>query len=231
MLFGHNTNVAFSGTSLHVQTEDRGIAHALIDTAVYHKGRVLLRRTNNYFDLLPLDAEREELLRQRVDDQHRMIVEGIRSGAVKIILPPPAPAPAPTAAGSAAPAAQPAPATAAAAGTATAPEAASSAPALTLELMNGKTWLQGKRAYLQVVVRRTENHKVAAGALVTARVEGGDRPAEISELSDSTGLARLEFSIPALLGEESCLVIEAMLGKLRGQVRFQMRAKSRSPFA
>lgn len=231
MLFGHNTDVAFSGTVLHVQTEDRGIGHALIDTAVYHKGRVLLRRTNNYFDLLPLDAEREGLLRQRVDDQHRMIVEGIRSGAVNIILPPPTLAPAPMAANSTAPAAQPAGAAAAATGAAPAPEAASNAPALTLELLNGKTWLQGKRAYLQVVVRHKENHKVAAGALVTARVEGGDRPAEISELSDSTGLARLEFSIPALLGEESCLVIEAMLGKLKGQVRFQMRAKSRSPFA
>ncbi|HYL61535.1 MAG TPA: hypothetical protein VE077_02860 [Candidatus Methylomirabilis sp.] len=227
MLFGHNTDVPFSGTVLHVQTEDRGSAHALIDTAVYHKGRVLLRRTNNYFDLLPLDHDREEQLRKRVDDQHRLIVEGIRSGALHIVLPPATPAVAPSA-----PAPTPQPASAAAAGVAPAPQAPNSnAAALTLELLNGKTWLQGKRAHLQVVVRRKEDHKVAAGALVTARVEGGDRPAEISDLSDSTGLARLEFSIPALLGEEACLVIEAMLGKLKGHVRFQMRAKSRAPFA
>lgn len=224
MLFGHNTDVHFGETILHVQTEDRGTAHALIDTSVYHKGRVLHRRTNNYFDLLPLDADREQQLRKRVDDQHRTVVEGIRSGALQITLPvapPPVAAPHSPAA-----AAQPP----AQAGAAPVDQAASDAAALTLELMNGKTWLQGKRAYLQVVVRRKENRKVAAGALVTARVEGGDRRAEISELSDSTGLARLEFSIPDVMGEDSCLVIEATLGKLKGQVRFQMRVKSRLPF-
>jgi len=36
---------------------------------------VLHRRTNNYFDLLPLDAAREEALKLRVDEQHRTIVE------------------------------------------------------------------------------------------------------------------------------------------------------------
>ncbi|HKW56525.1 MAG TPA: hypothetical protein VJN42_04135 [Candidatus Acidoferrum sp.] len=226
MLFGHNTDVPFSGTVLHVQTEDRGTAHALIDTAVYHKGRVLHRRTNNYFDLLPLDPDRQELLRKRVDDQHRVVVEGIRSGELQITLPTAVPA----APASAAPnAAQPSAATAAS--TAPALPSPNNAAALSLELLNGKTWLQGKRAYLQIVVRRKENHRVAAGALVTARVEGGDRPAEISDLSDSTGLAKLEFSIPAVLGDEACLVIEALLGKLKGHVRFQMRAKSRAPFA
>lgn len=224
MLFGHNTDVHFEGTMLHVQTEDRGAAHALIDTSVYHKGRVLHRRTNNYFDLLPLDPDREQLLRKRIDEQHRTIVEGIRSGALQITLPAVAVAVAPAAAATK----TAAPATAS--GAASPAQGVSDTAALSLELINGKTWLQGKRAYLQVVVRRKENRKVAAGALVTARVEGGDRRAEISELSDSTGLARLEFSIPDVIGEESCLVIEAMLGKLKGQIRFQMRAKSRLPY-
>lgn len=226
MLFGHNTDVPFAGTVLHVQTEDRGVGHALIDTAVYHKGRVLHRRTNNYFDLLPLDRDREEQLRKRVDEQHRAIVEGIRSGELQITVPvavAPAVAPSTTASSLQPPAA-------ASSSAASLPEPVNNAAALSLELTNTKTWLQGKRAYLQVVVRRKENRKVAAGALVTARVEGGDRRAEISEMSDSTGLARLEFSIPDVLGPESFLVLEAMLGKLKGQVRFQMRAKSRLPY-
>src|SRR6266481_1397034 len=67
MLFGHNTNVKAGDTTYHVQTEDRGVAHALIDTTVYFRGRVLHRRTNNYFDLLPLDADRERELKLRVD--------------------------------------------------------------------------------------------------------------------------------------------------------------------
>ena len=225
MLFGHNTDVQFAGTVLHVQTEDRGVGHALIDTAVYHKGRVLHRRTNNYLDLLPLDRDREELLRKRVDEQHRAIVEGIRSGELQITVPVVQVPPAVAVPNAATPASQQPAAT-----TPPVPRAANDAAALSLELMNTKSWLQGKRAYLQVVVRRSENGKAAAGAQVTARVEGGNRRAEISELCDTTGLARLEFSIPDVLGEESFLVIEAIVGKLKGQIRFQMRAKSRLPF-
>ena len=54
MLFGHNSNVKVGETTFHVQTEDRGVASGLIDTTVYHAGRVMHRRTNNYHDLIPL---------------------------------------------------------------------------------------------------------------------------------------------------------------------------------
>jgi hypothetical protein len=63
MIFGHNTNVNVDGTVYHVQTEEHGAANALIDTTVYCRGRVLHRRTNNYFDLLPLNADREGALK------------------------------------------------------------------------------------------------------------------------------------------------------------------------
>jgi hypothetical protein len=59
MLFGHNSNVTVGTEIVHVQTENRGANHAFIDTTVHWKGRVLHRRTNNYQDLLPLDAESE----------------------------------------------------------------------------------------------------------------------------------------------------------------------------
>jgi hypothetical protein len=87
MLFGHNTNVTVAGTAYHVQTEDRGISHALIDTTVYFRGRVLHRRTNNYFDLLPLNPDREQALKLRLDEQHNNVVEEIRSGGLTLALP------------------------------------------------------------------------------------------------------------------------------------------------
>jgi hypothetical protein len=87
MLFGHNTNVTVGGTAYHIQTEDRGVSHALIDTTVYFRGRVLHRRTNNYFDLLPLDTDREQALKLRLDEQHRNVVEDIRSGTLHLALP------------------------------------------------------------------------------------------------------------------------------------------------
>ncbi len=63
MLFGHNTNVTLEGTVFHVQTEDRGVNSATLDTTVHCRGRVLHRRTNKYHDLLPLDAEKEKSLK------------------------------------------------------------------------------------------------------------------------------------------------------------------------
>src|ERR1700752_213384 len=87
MVFGHNSNVMIGSDTVHVQTEERGTAHPVIDTTVHWKGRVLHRRTTNYNDLLPLDPSKEATLKARVDDQHRAVLEDIRSGALKVTVP------------------------------------------------------------------------------------------------------------------------------------------------
>src|ERR1700735_3449390 len=84
MLFGHNTNVTVDGTVFHVQTEDRGVTTAIIDTTVHCRGRVLHRRTNKYHDLLPLDADKEKSLKSRLDEQHFGVVEELKTGALKV---------------------------------------------------------------------------------------------------------------------------------------------------
>ncbi|GAC1666430.1 MAG: hypothetical protein NVS9B4_22130 [Candidatus Acidiferrum sp.] len=88
MIFGFNTNVKAGNSTYHVQTEDRGLANALIDTVVYCGGRIIHRHTGNYLDLLPLDADREAALKLRLDEQHRGVVEAIRSGALQVAPPP-----------------------------------------------------------------------------------------------------------------------------------------------
>ena len=208
MLFGHNSNVKAGETTYHVQTEDRGATTALIDTTVYFRGRVLHRRTNNYFDLLPLNAGHEQALKQRLDEQHRAVVEEIRTGALRLALPQDEKVPAPAAA----------------------PDSASTHKVLSLELLNAGTWLSGKRALLQVAVRNQANQAVE-GARVTARVDGA---AEISDYSAKTGPSghtKLEFDMPRLAGPEPALVIEASHSNARGHLRFQLRAKPRVPSA
>jgi hypothetical protein len=222
MLFGHNTNVKAGDTTYHVQTEDRGSDHALIDTTVYFRGRVLHRRTNNYFDLLPLDADREQALKLRVDEQHRTIVEQIQSGALSVALPPEekpvvAPVPAPP---KAAPAPAPAPA----------PAAVPPSSALKLELINPRTWLTGKRALLQIAVR-DQAGKAADGAIVTTKVDGAAAPTEFSTVTGGSGNAQIEFEMPALSHPEAALVVEAFRGSARGQLRFQLKMKPRVPSA
>ncbi len=208
MLFGHNSNVTAGGTAYHVQTEDRGAANALIDTTVYFRGRVLHRRTNNYFDLLPLNPDREQALKRRLDEQHRTVLEEIRTGALHLALPRDENV-------------------SVSAGT---PAAASAPGVLSLELLNAKTWLTGKRALLQVAVRN-EAHQAVGGATVSARVDGAAEATEFSAQTGDFGHAQFEFDMPRLAGTEPALVIEAFHSNARGHLRFQLRAKPRVPSA
>jgi hypothetical protein len=207
MLFGHNTNVKVGEITYHIQTEDRGTTNALMDTTVYFHGRVLHRRTNNYFDLLPLDPDREQALKLRLDEQHRSTIEEIRTGALHLALPhdeKPAPSPHVPADGKAA------------------------SKVLRLELLNAKTWLSGKHALLQVAVRDLAN-KAVERATVTAHVDGAAEHLELSTETGPFGHAQLEFDMPRLASAEPALVIEAAHGHSKGHLRFQLKAKPRVP--
>ncbi len=216
MRFGHNTNVTVGEVLYHVQTEDRGVAHALIDTTVYYGGRVLHRRTSKYSDLLPLDAQREQTLERRVSSQHHAVMEELRSGALKMPQHLPSVAKAP-ASGDGKSVAGSDPATLATSG------------ALLVELMNARNWLAGKRATLQILVRQKQNNGAVAGAEVTARIDGAAEHAQFSAQSGAQGQAQIEFDMPKLAGGDCALVIEARRGAARGQLRFQLRAKPKIP--
>jgi hypothetical protein len=210
MLFGHNSNVTVGADVVHVQTEDRGIGHAFIDTTVHWHGRVLHRRTDNYQDLLPLDGEKENALKARLDEQHRAVIEEIRTGALKLTFPAP-----------------PAPAVVQRRDVPLAPNARPAVPAvLKVDLINAKTWLSGKQATLQLMVRDAAGN-AAVGAETKARVEGGESPAEFSTLAGNDGGAMLHFEMPRLSGGEVALVIEASRDGAKGHLRFQLRAKPR----
>ena len=209
MLFGHNTNLKVGEVTLHIQTEDRGISHALIDTTVYFRGRVLHRRTNNYFDLLPLDPDREHALKLRLDAQHRSTIEELRTGALALAIPnDEKPAAAPSA-----------PANRAASGS-----------DLTVQLLNGRTWLSGKHALLQIAIRDSANNAVA-GAKITARMDGSADPFEMSTETGPFGHGQFEFDMPRLSGAEPALLIDAVHGQSKGHLRFHLKAKPRVPSA
>ena len=214
MIFGHNTNVSLGQTTYHVQTEDAGVTSALIDTTVYCRGRVLHRRTNNYHDLLPLNPDREAALKLRLDEQHRQVLEEIRSGA--LYLPPPAQ-----------------PATPAPNKSANVPAgekniAAPQPVTLSLELLNAKTWLAGNRATLHLRVTDRGGNPVSA-AKVAATVAGAAESPNFSAESDARGEAHLAFDMPRLHDSSAAIVIEAALGSAKGHLRFQLRAKQRVP--
>jgi hypothetical protein len=212
MVFGHNTNLKLGNITFHVQTEDRGEAHALIDTTVYYHGRVLHRRTNNYFDLLPLNEDREHALKLRLDDQHRTVIEEIRSGVLDLAVPPSPPISPMT--DKAIPPSQ------------SQAQASPEPPKLLLELTNAKSWLSGKRARLQVSVREQSGLPVA-GAVVQVGLEGSGSSDSYQGQTDAHGDALIEFDLPPITNAEAALVISAEDHHAKGHLRFALRAKPR----
>lgn len=87
MIFGFNTDLRVGPTVYHVQTEDRGPGNPVLDTTIYMKGRIVHRRVSKYEDILP-DGERSpEAIRAKLEEQHRSIIEGLRSGELKFDAP------------------------------------------------------------------------------------------------------------------------------------------------
>jgi hypothetical protein len=200
LIFGHNSNVTIGADTVHVQTEDRGVSSALIDTTVHWKGRVLHRRTNKYKDLLPLDPGKEATLKARVDAQHRAVIEELRSGALQLTIPK-------------------------AAAPAVAPVVKSAASGiLKVDLTNSSTWLSGRNATLNLLVRDGAGNPVAS-ATTKARVEGAASLFEATAETSSAGIAILQFEMPKVSGEEPALVIEVVHNGAKGNLRFQLRAK------
>lgn len=206
MLFGHNTDVKFGVNVYHVQTEDRGTATALIETTVYCKGQVLHRRTNKYEDLLPLDGDRESLLRKRIDEQHAAVMQDVRAGVFPVPAAPAVPK----------------------ANSRSKSVADNSATELCLELLNAKTWLNGKHAHLHIAVRQQQNGVAVVGAKIVLRLDGSAEPAAFSTQTGADGTAQLDFDMPQLAAAELVLLFEATHGIARGQLKFQLRSKPRA---
>ena len=76
MIFGFNTDVVGKDATYHVQTEDRGAKHPIIDSIIYVSGRIVDRRRTSYVPAEVTQAQIEEMVRK----QHKELVEAIRSG-------------------------------------------------------------------------------------------------------------------------------------------------------
>ena len=80
MSSGFNTDVRVGDHVYHVQTEDRGPNHPVIDTTVYQNGRVFHRRASDYQEFKNSAEFSDQLLRHRVEEQHRVVIEDLRGG-------------------------------------------------------------------------------------------------------------------------------------------------------
>lgn len=210
MSSGFNTDVRVGDQVFHVQTEDRGPSHPVIDTAVYQNGRVLLRRSSNYQEFAASPEFSPEGVRQRVEEQHRSIIQELRSGTLAGSAP----------ASPAAPPVQPA----------VSPETGKPRQSgeIQVQLLNPQSWLSGGRVSLDLEISRRSDRQPWAGAAIEAMIEGSASQDRHQGTSDDQGRARIQFPLPPLGKGDLTLVILASADGDRDEVRFAMRSRDKS---
>lgn len=87
MIFGFNTDVKHGDTVYHVQTEAHP-ANRTFQSTVFVKGQCIGKKSGSYGDDEP---QTDQQVHEMLKEQHRQIVEAIRSGQVAEVLKPPPP--------------------------------------------------------------------------------------------------------------------------------------------
>ena len=198
MKFGYNSNVRLGDTLYHVQTEDRGADHPFIDTTVYAQGRVLHRRTTSYADLLAAGAAGAGVIKQRVEQQHREIIEELRAGSLAIAAPAPAER-----------------------------QVVPQAEGIEVRLLNATSWLAAGAARLEIEVRSRGSQKPEVDVEVEATFDDALEPARFTAQTDSWGRAELSFPLPRFSPDGGALVIRAVSAAGEDEVRYRLKARPR----
>ena len=85
MVGGFNTNIKYRGRKFHVQTEDGGEANPQVVTLLYEGGAILSVNKQRYEKELA-DAGHESSVRALMEEQHKDLVQGLKSGALDGVL-------------------------------------------------------------------------------------------------------------------------------------------------
>ncbi len=83
VILGYNTNFRVGQFLFHVQTEDRGLPSAVIETVVFAVGRVVYRCSSSYQGLVGQEGWQEQL-RSRLEAQHNAVLQGLRDGTLAL---------------------------------------------------------------------------------------------------------------------------------------------------
>jgi hypothetical protein len=200
---GTQSAVNVDGQKFNVETEARGGERPAIDTTVYSGGRVIYRRVKSYDDLLAAQQPDVEALQERVNAQHRDVVDDLKSGALKFgetgpapkLLVPPAPIEFPK--------------------------------GIEIRLLNAGSWLAHGTASLNIEVRGRASHKPASGVTVEIIMEGARPEFRLQAGTDPRGRVSLAFPMPKLSAEGGELVIRAGGAAGRDELRYKLKPKVR----
>lgn len=225
MSSGFNTDVRVGERVYHVQTEDRGPNRPVIDTMVYQNGRVVHRRNCSYKHFVDSAEFTPEGLRERVEEQHRCVIDDLRSGALNGDK-------------STATCAQPEPAAQCGAAAAkgegeaavhvavvtTKEEPAPTPAGIRLQLLNPESWLTAGSISLQLEILRRTDQQPQSAAKVEAVIEGSLDEARHGGTTDENGRVQIHFPMPKLGKRGLALVIQAKANDGTDELRYVMRS-------
>lgn len=80
MITGFNTDVEHGGRVFHVQTEDRGVKHPVIESLVYCGGEIIASRRHPYGEDLEAGKLDEAAIQRQVETQHKRLIREVRNG-------------------------------------------------------------------------------------------------------------------------------------------------------
>lgn len=198
MSSGFNTDVRVGQRVYHVQTEDRGPNRPLIDTVVYQNGRVTHRRRYDYEHFVASAEFSPQGLRERVEEQHRCVIEDLRAGNLNGDTPG-APSPELEA-------------------------PASAAPGIQVQLLNPESWLTAGSVLLNLEIVRRDDQQPQSSAQVEAVIEGSLDEARHRGTTDEQGHVQIRFPMPKLGKGGLALVIQAKAEHGTDELRYVMRS-------
>jgi len=198
VVFGFNTDIKVGKSVFHVQTEDRGPGNPVIDTTIYAQGRVLHKRATSYKEFLNSPEFSENTLRQKLEEQHRSVIEDIRSRKLYF------------------------------GALGAAPPVTESQPSgIAVTLLNPASWLAKGTASLKIEVKSRETGSPLPDAKVEVSMEGALRPLKFQVSTNASGQAELTFPMPRLGPAGAELVIRAMAPSGLDESRYSLRPKAR----
>ena len=204
MSSGFNTDVRVGTNVFHVQTEDRGPVHPVIDTAVYLAGRVIYKRSVNYETFVTSEDFDAEGLQDRVQTQHRQVIEELRAGGLEQEIQ---------------------------SATTQKPPPPSPAGGVQIQLLNPGSWLTAGKVLLDVEILRRADNQPEPTARVEALIEGALDPTLHKGRSDERGRVKIKFPLPPLGKGDLALVIKARSAAGEDEIRFTMRSRDKAPAA
>ncbi|MGH9760381.1 MAG: hypothetical protein ACREAC_06000, partial [Blastocatellia bacterium] len=85
MITGFNTDVPHGDRVYHVQTEDRGRDHPVLESLVYIGGTIIARKQTPYSDQIE-NGVTEETIAGLLRKQHQVIIAAIRAGRIEDLM-------------------------------------------------------------------------------------------------------------------------------------------------